>query len=323
MKEQTEALIKELLNGRRAVLATIVARRGSAPRGVGVSMTLTQDGRQTGTVGGGSAEHRVKTDARALLQRDGAYLRDYAIHAGEACESADGITVLFRVFSGESGLELLRQIYAAAQSGTDAYLVCNLSDQSAMQSKIMSAEALRSKLGIDPPAHPIVQEGERRYFIEPLMELPRLVLFGGGHVAQMMARQLGLLEYRIWVVEDRPAFAREELFPSAERVICSDFDAALDAVGLTKKDHVIVMSRGHETDYQILRWVLLSEADYIGCIGSKRKIGQIRERLLLDGIATERIDRLHAPIGLPIGAETPAEIAVSVAAELIQYAANR
>ena len=323
MKEQTEALIKELLNGRRAVLATIVARRGSAPRGVGVSMMLTQDGRQTGTVGGGSAEHRVKTDVRELLQRDGAYLRDYAIHAGEACESADGITVLFRVFAGESGLELLRQISAAAQSGTDAYLVCNLSDQSAMQSKIMSAEALRSKLGIDPPAHPIVQEGERRYLIEPLMELPRVVLFGGGHVAQMMARQLGLLEYRIWVVEDRPAFAREEMFPSAERVICSDFDAAQDAVGLTKKDHVIVMSRGHETDYQILRWALLSEADYIGCIGSKRKIGQIRERLLLDGIAPERIDRLHAPIGLPIGAETPAEIAVSVAAELIQYAANR
>jgi len=323
MKEQAEALIKELLAGKRAVLATIVERRGSAPRGVGVSMTLTQDGRQTGTVGGGSAEHRVKKDALELMQRDGAFLRDYAIHAGEACESSGGITVLFRVFSGQNGLALLRQTIAAAESETDAYLVCNLTDESAMQSEVMSAEVLRTKLGIDPPAHPIVQKGERRFLIEPLSELPRVVLFGGGHVAQMMVRQLSLMEYRIWVVEDRPAFAREELFPSAERVICCDFDSSDNAVALTKKDHVIVMSRGHETDYQILRWVLLSAADYIGCIGSKRKIAQIRERLLADGIAPERIDRLHAPIGLPIGAETPAEIAVSVAAELIQYGANR
>ena len=88
---------------------------------------------------------------------------------------------------------------------------------------------------------------------------------------------------------------------------------------ITRRDHGIVMSRGHETDYQILRWLLCSEADYIGCIGSRKKIALTKERLLADGFSAEQISRLHAPIGLSIGAQTPAEIAVSVAAELIQY----
>ena len=79
------------------------------------------------------------------------------------------------------------------------------------------------------------------------------------------------------------------------------------------------MSRGHVTDYQILRWLLRSDADYIGCIGSRKKIALTKERLLADGFSIEQISRLHAPIGLSIGAQTPAEIAVSVAAELIQY----
>jgi xanthine dehydrogenase accessory factor len=79
------------------------------------------------------------------------------------------------------------------------------------------------------------------------------------------------------------------------------------------------MSRGHETDYQILRWLLRTEADYIGCIGSSKKIALTKERLLADGLSSTQIARMHAPVGLAIGAETPAEIAVSIAAELIRH----
>ncbi|NLI55162.1 MAG: XdhC/CoxF family protein [Clostridiales bacterium] len=166
-------------------------------------------------------------------------------------------------------------------------------------------------------------EGEPKRLIEPLLDAPRVVLFGGGHVAQCMARQLDLLDYRVWVVEDRKEFASEAVFPTAERVIHSAYDAVSELVRLEKRDHVIVMSRGHETDFEILRWVLRTEADYIGCIGSARKIAHTREKLLLDGLSGAQIDRIHMPIGLDIGAETPAEIAVSAAAELIQYCADR
>ena len=121
------------------------------------------------------------------------------------------------------------------------------------------------------------------------------------------------------MVEDREEFAQTALFPEAERVIHCGYDSAGALLRITRRDHGIVMSRGHETDYQILRWLLCSEADYIGCIGSRKKIALTKERLLADGFSAEQISRLHAPIGLSIGAQTPAEIAVSVAAELIQY----
>ena len=132
-----------------------------------------------------------------------------------------------------------------------------------------------------------------------------------------------LLEYRIWVIEDRAEFATKELFPMAERVICHDYATVEPLLNVTKQDHAIVMSRGHETDFQILRWLLRSSADYIGCIGSKKKIALTKERLLAEGLTQEQIDRLHAPVGLRIGAETPAEIAVSVAAEMIQYLSQK
>ena len=165
----------------------------------------------------------------------------------------------------------------------------------------------------------MLTETEPGWLIEPLREAPRVILFGGGHVAQCMARQLALLDYRVWVVEDREEFAASALFPAAECVIHCGYDSAEALLRITKRDHGIVMSRGHETDYQILRWFLRSEADYIGCIGSRKKIALTKERLIADGLRAEQIERLHAPIGLAIGAQTPAEIAVSVAAELIQY----
>ena len=138
-----------------------------------------------------------------------------------------------------------------------------------------------------------------------------------------MARQLGLLEYRIWVVEDRAAFAHASLFPAAERVLLCEYLDAEAQLGLTKRDHAIVMSRGHDTDEQILAWLLRSPADYIGCIGSRRKIALLKEKLGAEGLTAQQIGRMHAPIGLSIGAETPAEIAVSVAAELIAYLSNK
>ena len=165
----------------------------------------------------------------------------------------------------------------------------------------------------------MLTETEPQWLIEPLREAPRVILFGGGHVAQCMARQLALLDYRVWVVEDREEFAASALFPAAERVIHCGYDSAEALLRITKRDHGIVMSRGHETDYQILRWLLRSKADYIGCIGSRKKIALTKERLFADGLREDQIGRLHAPIGLSIGAQTPAEIAVSVAAELIQY----
>ena len=319
-KQLLDAIAAELAEGNGCMLATVLSRRGSAPRGIGTSMVVSCTGNQTGTVGGGFLEHRVKQDAQTLLSKLESAIRGYDIHADEKNVYSGGVTILFRAFAGVEGRKLITQMEDAFANRNEAYFVCQLKNGIPQESSVLSESELRETCGIDcPPEQPVLTEGEPAWLIEPLRELPRVILFGGGHVAQCMARQLDLLDYRIWVVEDREAFAKEELFPSAEWILHCDYAAIEPLLNLTLRDHAIVMSRGHETDYQILRWLLRSKADYIGCIGSRKKIALTKERLRADGLDEAQISRLHAPIGLAICAQTPAEIAVSVAAELIQY----
>jgi len=317
------AIEQELAAGNAAVLATVIDRAGSAPRGVGTAMVVSASG-QTGTVGGGAMEFRVRQDALELLQKKACAIRTYEIHADASAQNSGRVTVLFRPFSGESGRALCKETRDALEAGREAYLVCQLMEACALESRVFSEEALREACGIDcAPEEASVISGEPGWLVEPLQPAPRVILFGGGHVAQCMARQLALLEYRIWVVEDREAFAKAELFPMAERVLLGDYDSVQAQLNIMRRDHGIVMSRGHETDEQILRWLLRSETDYIGCIGSRKKIALIKEHLLEYGLTQAEIDRMHAPVGLAIGAETPAEIAVSIAAELIQHCAKK
>ena len=323
-KQLLDAIAAELAKGNGCMLATVLSRRGSAPRGVGTSMVVSCAGNQSGTVGGGSMEHRVKQDALALLARQETTIKEYVIHADGKDVYSGGVTILFRVFTGEAESKLIEQLADAFAQKDEAYLTCRIENGIPHESSMLSENELRETCGIDcSPEQPLLTECEPAWLIEPLRDLPRVILFGGGHVAQCMARQLDLLDYRVWVTEDREAFAKEALFPTAERVLLCDYIGVEPLLDLTSRDHAIVMSRGHETDYQILRWLLRSNVDYVGCIGSRKKIALTKERLLADGLNEAQIARLHAPIGLAIGAQTPAEIAVSVAAELIQYLSCR
>ncbi len=317
-----DAIETELLKEQACMLATIVTRTGSAPRGTGTGMVVSSAGDQTGTIGGGSMEFRARKDARELLARGASAMLRYDIHADDANVYSGSVTVLFRPLIGEIGLSLCVRLREAMQAEQDTFLVCQITDGCAEQSRVLEADALLRVCGLNcPPEQAVVTQTEPSWLIEPLLPAPRVILFGGGHVAQCMARQLDLLDYRVWVVEDRPDFASEALFPVAQTVLFGAYDDMETRLDITKRDHGIVMSRGHETDYQILRWLLRSDADYIGCIGSRKKIALTKERLAVDGVTQEQLERLHAPVGLAIGAETPAEIAVSVAAELIRHCA--
>ncbi len=318
------AIETELSAGNPVMLATIIERAGSVPRGIGTGMTVSLNGAQTGTVGGGSLEFRVRQDAADLLQSGSSAVKHYEIHSDEKTVYSGAVTILFRPVAGESGRVLCAEMRAAIHAGQEDYLVCELLKDRALESSVLSSETLCKACNLaGAPQETQTVYGEKTWLIEPILPQPRVILLGGGHVAQCMARQLALLEYRVWVVEDRAEFAKAELFPMAERIVCCDYTAAEPLLNMTKRDHAIVMSRGHETDFQILRWLLRSPADYIGCIGSKKKISLTKERLLADGLTNEQIERLHAPVGLAIGAETPAEIAVSIAAQMIQYLSNK
>ena len=167
-----------------------------------------------------------------------------------------------------------------------------------------------------------VLEGKtyRRRFERP----ERLILLGGGHVAQAVAVLAPKLQYTATVVDDRPDFANHTLFPDAETVICDAFPAAVPKLSVCARDSVCVLTRGHRWDADCLRAVLKGEMPgYLGMIGSRRRAAALMETLRAEGYDPEKLEQIHTPIGLPIHAQTPAEIAVSIAAELIQVRRSR
>ncbi|HWQ97937.1 MAG TPA: XdhC family protein [Clostridia bacterium] len=159
-----------------------------------------------------------------------------------------------------------------------------------------------------------------RAFLPP----QRLILLGGGHVSQPLSRYAADLEFDVVVVDDRPGFANAVRFPEAKQVVCDAFEHAITELAITKYDFVCVITRGHRHDAACLR-VLLNgvQPRYLGLIGSRRRTIELFKMLEEEGFDRGKIDRIHTPIGIAIGAETPKEIAISILAELIQQRSSR
>ena len=144
-------------------------------------------------------------------------------------------------------------------------------------------------------------------------------IFGGGHVSMELAKTLKYVGFEYVVWDDRENFANEERFQDAKEVICAPFENIENRIKITENDMVVVMTRGHAFDYLVEKQVIKSKASYIGVIGSSSKNKVIREKLLTDGYTENEINRVCAPIGIPIAADTPEEIAISIAAEIIMF----
>lgn len=156
-------------------------------------------------------------------------------------------------------------------------------------------------------------------YVEIRRPIRELIVVGAGHVAQPMAHMGAILGYRVTVLDDRPDFATRERFPEAERLIRADFSDPFADVLLHERSFLLLVTRGHKYDYECLVRALRADPlpAYIGMIGSRRRVRATYVQLLDEGIDRSLLARIHAPVGLDIGAETPEEIAVSVAAELV------
>lgn len=155
-------------------------------------------------------------------------------------------------------------------------------------------------------------------FLEPIVGRPRVVLFGGGHVARAVSRAALEVGFRVAVVDDRPKYAAADRFPDAERLVLPGFRDIAAHVPLSPHDYVLVMTRGHQFDEEILDQILrMPPTRYLGVIGSRRKHLTAEERLVARGVPADRFRAIHGPVGLSIGAVTPEEIAVSILAEMI------
>ena len=168
----------------------------------------------------------------------------------------------------------------------------------------------------------LVCGGTLEVFVEPVLPPAKLYIFGAGHIAASLCKVARMAGFDVTVVDDRDAYANRERFPEAEQVIAEDFDKATARLTPSELSYIVIVTRGHRDDMRVLRWAVQTPARYVGMIGSKRKTITIFKELQKEGIPAQLFDRVHAPVGLDIGAITPEEIAVSITAELIAKRRN-
>jgi xanthine dehydrogenase accessory factor len=168
----------------------------------------------------------------------------------------------------------------------------------------------------------LVCGGTLEIFVEPVLPPVELYIFGAGHVATSLYKVARIAGFDITVVDDREVYASRQRFPEAQEVIAEDFDKVTSRLQPSESSYIVIVTRGHRDDMRVLRWAVQTPARYVGMIGSKRKTITIFKELQKEGLAPELFERVHAPVGLDIGAITPEEIAVAITAELIAKRRN-
>ena len=310
------AIEEQLKMGKPCLLATIIASTGSTPRSSGAYMVVGEAGRICGTIGGGSLEYNVILQGQEQITQQKNFIYEYTLTMEGSAElgmiCGGTCTILYQYLSTDD-LPLIQDALGIMESKEQYWLLLPV---------------LEGKLQILQGASEFERNGlvERKgtqYYAERFNFDGKVYIFGGGHLAQEVVPVLSHLGFRCVVLDDREEFSKPELFNGAEEVLCVDFKDLASAVQITERDYVAVMTRGHLHDADVERFVLKTPAHYIGVVGSRRKAKLTRETLRGEGFSDEQLDRIITPIGLEIGSETPAEIAISIAAQFIQVRAAR
>lgn len=340
-----ETACQELEAGRPCAMATIVFQQGSAPRGAGSRLLAGVDGLLCGTVGGGLAEAMaIKACARAC-QSGAVDFLEIAMD-GQAAANADLICgglvrILVEPFLPDrSNACLPGQLVAAIQAGS-CRLVRPLpqkdqTDKTAETSWTILADdgschglpllptvladlARSGQLRSGQPESSILTSGMSDWFVEKCSLPERMILAGGGHVSLPTAQMAAMTGFAVHVLDDRPEFANKTRFANAGIRVVPDYANCFDGMAPCERDYIVIVTRGHLYDGKVLAQALQTRAGYIGMIGSSRKRDQIYAKLLQQGFAQSDLDRVHSPVGLAIGAETPEEIAVSIIGQCIAH----
>jgi xanthine dehydrogenase accessory factor len=342
MKEILNEAIDLLEKRQGFALATIVEQTGSAPRNAGARMMVRKDGALIGTVGGGALEARVRKIAAEVIENRKATLMSFNLTAGDASQMGmicgGEVSVLIDyVDSGDPiCLALYRELAAVFRRGDQAWVVTLLPSEERSGHTFLTradgttsgmpgdvAEGLKELLAEVRGCRTFTFLESRRAVIDPVGMRGTALIFGAGHVGRSLAPVLSSVEFRTVVLDDRQEFASRERFGSVDEIIHLDsFEEAFRGVTVDERSYIIIVTRGHLHDRTVLTQALRTKAAYIGLIGSRTKRDLTFRALLDEGFAKEDLERIHSPIGLSIRAETPAEIAVSIAAELIRIRAE-
>ena len=316
-------------------LATVIQTWGSSPRRAGAKMGLTPDGKITGSVSGGCVEGAVYETGVDVLKSN----RPQLLHFGVADETAWEVGLAcggsIDVFVKPLDTEFFKSLRAVLAEEKSAVLVTVVRGPAEFIGRELLVEengnvtgslaAELDKQALDLARQTLAQGESRRamlseeieVFVEVILPPPTLIAVGGVHITIALMTLAKTLGYRTVVVDPRSAFGSEERFPNVDRLIQRWPEEAFQEIPLTRSTAVAMLTHDPKLDDPALKIALPSPAFYVGALGSKTTQAKRRQRLLDEGLSEEQLNRLHGPIGLQIGAQTPEEIAMSIMAEIV------
>ena len=342
-----EALCPLLEHQENLVLATVISKSGSAPCLAGSKMLVHADGSFSGTIGGGVLEAQGLERAQQVF-KDGISQHFTVDLSGRDAASMQMICggrveLLLELINADEATTLLfSTLRQALATGERCFLVSTLGPEgrpiTTIERCLVHQDGVVTGAFQHPPTlldtlaglsrnstYPLLSviEGER-FLVERCYTPSTLYLFGAGHVSQQVAELARNVAFNTVVLDDREEFANRNRFPGADVVkVITSFDDCLAGLEISPESFLVIVTRGHTHDRTVLAQVLNSGAGYIGMLGSRKKSVEIRRSLVEEGFDEELVNAVHCPIGLSIGAETVAEIGVSIVAELIQCRAAR
>ncbi len=329
MRNMLKIIHNKLTHGEALVLVTVIASSGATPRGAGARMLVGKEGRICGTIGGGAVEYRSEQIAAKVLAEKTSLGHDFTLtkddvqNLGMICGGACNVFFHYIPAGDEHTIMLCEEAEEQFRKGNALWLLTDVGENGQMG---LYAHDLGYWGILVSDSLPLSRHPERigDIFAEQINAPGKVYVFGGGHVAQELVPVLYHVGFRCVVMDDRAEFTKPELFPGAESIICGDLTRLEDYISIGNEDYVCVMTRGHSHDTVVQAQVLKCHPTYCGVIGSPHKAAGVRKTLKEEyGLTDEELDLVTTPIGLPIKGETPAEIAISIAAQMILHRAER
>jgi len=334
MRKWVSAVNEMLGRKQPLVMALILSQEGSTPRTTGTRMMIGADG-YVGTIGGGRIEASVMETAREMLIKPGAVTMSFDL-TSEIADAMDMVCggkleiLIDSIAPNETNRLFFSSLLQMLDQRQKGLMVTELLESGVLQVNravlredgvVIGTPDLEMEIDSIPKkllAPILIQSGDRRLFIEPVMAPGTVYLFGAGHVSLQTAILAKRVGFEVVVLDDRVEFANTSRFSDADDVrVPASFEIAFEGLEIHADSYLVILTRGHLHDKTVLQQALKTPAVYIGMIGSRKKRDAIYQALENEGFTAKDFQKVHCPIGLSIGAQTPEEIAVSIVAELI------
>lgn len=345
MKKIAESAIAMLQSGKSFAHAVILESSGSTPREAGAGMLIFPDKSIVGTVGGGVLEAHIQNTAQKVIESCTATVVEYVLEEsgaaaiGAVCGGRAKVLIDFVSADNQDNTAFFEQLLEAARSNKRSHIavlipgsnklsqrnICLILSDGTIIGAAALGVALPSQLQSGPSGYDVFTKLENfTSYLFPVGSDGTVYIFGAGHCGEKLAHIIHTVCFETVVIDDRSEFANTSRLPEVDEILVpKKLDEPFDSISFGPDSYIVIVTRGHLHDEIVLRRALKTDAGYIGMIGSKKKRETIYQHLLQDGFAQADIDKVHSPIGISIGADTPEEIAISIAAELIRVRAEK